>query len=386
MELSNVDLQGKRVFLRADLNVPIKNNKIVNDHKIKSILPTIELLKKKGAKIILGTHIGRPKKYDPQFSTVVLAEWFKKNGYSVVFEPDLQKAIQKSLKSTNDIIVLENLRFFPEETNEDPDFAKKLKNLADFYVNDAFGILHRNDTSITLLPKMFEQNKLFIGPLIKNELKILDNLLFNAQKPITLILGGKKVSSKLPLIENLLNKVQTILLCPAIVFTFSKYLGKKVGNSLVDEKSLPIVPRILKKAKELKVNLFFPVDYQVAKKTFDGPVSNIDSENIPENFFGLSIGPKTTGFFKKEIQKSKTVMFNGSFGNIKKIETYTGMKNIFDSMANSKLFTIIGGGDSVAAAHLLGVADSIDHLSTGGGSMLYYLSGKKLPGLKVFDI
>jgi len=378
--------KDKRVLLRADLNVPLQNKKIVNDYKLKAILPTIDMIKKSGSKVILITHLGKPEKYDPGLTTKNLIEWFKKNGYPITFESDLQKAKEKSFQDFNKILLLENVRFFEGEKNRDSDFAESLAKLGDYFVNDAFGSVHRKNTSIALLPKMFDPDKRFLGPLIKKEIKILSKSLEHPQQPFVLIIGGAKSGSKIPMIEKLLDKVHTVLLCPAISFTFSKYLGKKVGKSLVDQDALELIPKILQKASKLGVKLVFPIDYQVAEGNFDGPTKYIDSENIPDDCVGISIGPKTVALFSKEIFKAKTIFFNGAFGNMKKIKTLEGMKAIFDAMAKSDAYTIIGGGDSVAAAYLFEIQNSIDYLSTGGGAALAYLSNIALPGLMDFCI
>jgi len=368
--------KGKRVLLRTDLNVPLHEKQIICDHKLQAILPTIDEIKKANAKVVLITHL--------HGSTIQLVEWFEKKGYAITFEPNLQKAKEKSLENINTILLLENVRSFNGEKNQDPIFAKKLADLGDYYINDAFGVVHRNDTSITILPQLFDRENRFLGPLIKKEMQTFKKLKNSSKKPFVLVLGGGKPHSKIPLIENLLTKVQSVLLCPAIVFTFLKYQKKQVGKSLVDNPSLPLIPKIIQKAKKLDVHLLFPKDYQVAKGSFDCPTSLIDSDKIPYGFVGLSIGPKTIEYFSKEILNAKTVFFNGSFGNIQKKETLKGMKAIYNTMTQSSGYTVIGGGDSVAAAYLFGVEKSIDYLSTGGGAALAYLSSAKLPGLEAF--
>lgn len=387
-KIKDLNLKEKRVLLRADLNVPISNKKIINDYKLETILPTIDLIQKHGAKVILITHIGRPKDKEPELSTKIIADWFEKKGYSITLEPDLDKAKEKSFENGNSILMLENLRFFPEKKDYADSlrvqFAKKLASLGDYFVQDAFGTLHRNDTSITILPKLFEKDTRFIGPFMEKELKIFDTIRAHLAKPFVFIIGGGKIKSKLPLIENILDKVQTILLCPAIVFTFSKYLKKPVGKSLVDDSLIPIVPKILQKARDMGVKILFPQDYQIAKGNFEGPVSYIDSDKIPHDSLGMSIGKKTQELFEKEIMKAKTVFFNGAFGNMNKKETLYGMKALLEAMAQSKAFTVVAGGDSIAAACNFGLADSIDYLSTAGGATLAYLSGIELPGLKAF--
>jgi len=387
--IKNLNLKDKRVLLRADLNVPVKNGNISDAYRLRAIEPTINLLQKHGAKVILITHLGRPKGTDPQLSTTIIANWFRKKGYVVSVEPNLEKAKEKSFEEPATILLLENLRFFPEKDNYDETqritFAKKLALLGDYFVQDAFAALHRHDTSVTLLPVLFDKDKRFIGPLVEKELQALDAIRTNPANPFVLIIGGGKIASKLPLIEPMLDKVQTILLCPAIVFTFLKYRGKQIGKSLVDTQTVPLVSNILQKAKKLGVAIIFPVDYQIAKDNFDGAVSYTDSDIIPDNSIGISIGTKTEKLFTQEIMKAKTVFFNGAFGNRNKEETLYGMKTLMEAMAKSKAFTVIGGGDSVAAAYSFKLENSINYLSTAGGSTLAYISGVELPGLKPFD-
>jgi len=384
--IDSLDLTDKRVLIRADLNIPINNGIISCDHKLKALLPTIAKIKKKGAKIVLITHMGRPTHKASELSTQNLIPWFVHNGYRTTFAKTIAQGRQKSFENKNTLLLIENLRFFPGERKKDELFAKELHQLGDYFINDAFGAIHNDDTSITLLPKLFPPDKRFIGPLIEKEITQLSKLSNNPAQPFVLILGGKKIKTKLPLIEHILEKTQKILLAPAISFTFSQYKGEKIGNSLVDATCLPFISTILTKAKQLEVQLVLPSDYLIAKGNFDGPTSYIDSQNIPNDFVGVSIGPKTMQIFAQEIMNAKTIFFNGAFGNIRKRETLDGMKAILLAMTRSKAFTVIGGGDSVYAAYLFGVDKQIDYLSTGGGATLAYLSGKQLPGLRVFNV
>lgn len=385
--LKNLNLTNKRVFLRADLNVPLKNGNILDDYRLKAILPTIDLIQKHGGKVILATHIDRPTEFNPELSTKNLINWFKDKGYQINFEPDLNKAYNESFTNWDNILLLENLRFFEGEQKHSKKFALELARLADFYVNDAFGLLHREDSSITLVPEFFEKNKRTIGLLIEKELNALNKLIKNAEHPFLLILGGGKVEDKIILIKNLLNKVNEIQLLPAIVFTFLKAQGKTVGQSLVAPDLLDCVASIEKDAAKKNVKLFFPKDYIIAKDTFKGKLSILKRENFDnfENYFGISIGPKTAELFSQSINDAKTIFFNGLPGDLSRPETLENIKILFRAMANSKAYTYICGGDSVAAARILGFEKQIRHLSTGGGSVLTYLSGKELPGLKFFN-
>jgi len=384
-KLPSWNIRNKRIFLRADLNVPLENKKIINDFRLQSLLPTIDYILEHEGTIILATHIGRPQKHDPNLSTEILLPWFKKNGYSIVFEKNLDNAYQKSKTANKQIILLENIRFFPAEKKNDSAFAQQLAQLGDFYVNDAFGTLHRADTSITLAAQEFAPEKRTIGLLIEKELKILNNLLHNPKKPFVLILGGGKITDKIPIIQNFLDKVETILLCPAIVFTFLKAIGRPVGNSLVDNQMLETCKTILKQTEQQNVSVMFPVDFQVAEGNIDGPLAIESANSITTNDIGISIGPETIQVWKTIIKEAGTVFLNGSIGFANKPETLNGMKTILHAMAQSTGTTIVAGGDSVAMTHSLGFANQIDYLSTGGGATLAYLSGQELPGLTIIN-
>ena len=379
--IDKLGLKNKRVLLRVDLNVPTECDFMTYDHKYKSISPTIELLRSKGAKIIIATHIGRPEK--ERVSTKILLPFFSQ--YNTIFEPDIDKAIQISKKNDYDILLLENLRFFEGEKTCSKDFANKLAQLGDYFVNDAFGVLHRKEASTTLLPAIFGKGKSFLGPLVENELNALAKLKNNPEKPFVFILGGKKIHSKLPLIEKMLDKVDTILLCPAMSGTFAKQAGKSVGKSLVDDSLLGLIPDILKKAKKHNVTIMLPVDYQIAKDNFDGPISYIKTEEIPKDYLEVSIGEKTVKLFVDQIKKGKTAFFNGAFGNSKHPESLHGIKELFKAMNSTEIFSVIAGGSSVLCALTFGLVKNIDHLSTGGGASFTYISGEKLPGLDAFE-
>lgn len=383
--LDTFDLSGKRVFLRADLNVPLQNNTVAHDQRLRAVLPTIDLIQKKGGKVICATHLGRPKGHDPKLSAQSLANWFASKGYLVEFEDDLNKAHEKSLQNPETILLLENLRFFPGEKSGNKEFAQQLARLGDFYVNDAFGLLHRTDTSITLVPELFPPEKRTIGLLIEQELSMLNKLLDNPAKPFTLIIGGGKVHDKLPLLENMLDSVDTILLCPAIVFTFLKAMGKEVGISLVDDNALPLCKKLLDRAQQKKVKIVLPIDYQTATDSLDGPLSFVDADGIPKNGMGISIGPKTAALFDSEIKKSNTIFINCGMGFLHRPDTLRGLEAILKSVGKSQAFSVIGGGETVAFSQMLGLDKNISYSSTGGGATLTYLSGGKLPGLAFFN-
>lgn len=382
--LHTANFQKKRVFLRADLNVPIHQGTILSDYRLKAILPTIDLIQKKGGKIILATHLGRPKNQEKELSTALFISWFEKRGYSVEFESNLEAAYQKSFENTETILLLENLRFFPGEKDNNSLFAQSLALLGNYYVNDAFALLHRTDTSIIDVPALFGPKSKTIGLVIEKELAILNEMLEQPQHPFMLILGGAKISDKLPLLKRLLNIVDTILLCPAIVFTFLKAQGLGVGKSLVDDNLLTISREIMDIAKEKNVKLLFPIDYQTALNTFDGKIESTPSTKLANNQVGISIGPETEALFANEISKTKTIFFNGAIGDSARKKTLKGMLTLFSAMAKSNAKTIIGGGDTISVAEKFDLMNKLSYCSTGGGATLAYLAGEKLPGLQLF--
>ena len=279
--LPTYDLNNKRVILRADLNVPLDNGIIVDDYRLQAILPTIDLILKKKGTITLLTHIGRPKKQEVLLSTKLLLDWFTQRNYTVSWAATIDEALQLINMPIKSILMVENLRFYPEEKNQDLSFAKKLSTLGDFYVNDAFGALHRTDTSITALPTFFAPDHRTIGLLVEKELTTLAKLIDKPQKPFVIILGGGKVKDKVPLIENFLHHSNTILLCPAIVTTFLKAIGQEVGKSLVDETALELCKSIIEKAKSRGIEIVFPTDYLIAHQTIQGTREIVGAHNFP---------------------------------------------------------------------------------------------------------
>ncbi|HLW73039.1 MAG TPA: phosphoglycerate kinase [Candidatus Babeliales bacterium] len=382
--LSQWQLKDKRVFVRADLNVPLVNGKIINDFRLTSILPTIDFILKHNGSIVLATHIGEPKNSDSKLSTKIIIPWFVQRGYSILFMENLT-AIAQLKVSPGQIILMENLRFFPGEKNGDPFFAKQLGNTAHFYVNDAFGVVHRNDCSVTLLPYEFPENRRSIGFLMEKELHALNTLKDNPSHPFIAILGGGKVEDKIPLIHNLIKKVDVLLLCPALCFSFLKSLAQPVGQSLVNDSMMTLCKKIIIEAENSHVSYLFPVDYQVSYDAINGPLSIVSATNFPDNAIGISIGPKTVTQFTAEINRAKTVLLNCAMGFADRPETRQSTKDLINAMAQSSAKTVIAGGDSVDVALNTKNYQLIDHLSTGGGAALAYLSGTLLPGLAAFE-
>lgn len=374
-----MSLEQERVFMRTDFNVPLKDGMIMSDFRLQAVRPTIDYLLEKQAYIVLATHLGRPQGPDLHYSTKQLIPWFLDHGYAIEFAENPTVAAQKSKEKKSHLILLENLRFFPGEKKQDEAFALQLKSCGDIFVNDAFGTLHRNETSLTLLPALYEQDKKTIGFLIEKEITHLNKLINDPKKPFITILGGGKIKTKLPFIESIVKKVDHILLCPALVFTILHALGIPTGKSLVDEEALDAIKTFLTTADAQKIVL--PSDFQVALENINSALITTEGQAIPENGIGTAIGPKTTENFCTHIQKAKTVFFNAAMGFPTNPATMQATQQLLEALATSKAYTVVGGGDSVAAAFNANVAEKIDFLSTGGGATLAYLSGQKLPGL-----
>lgn len=383
--LAKFDILNKRVFLRADLNVPLDNGTILNDYRLQAIVPTIDYILSKSGTIVLATHIGRPSKPCPELSTQNLLPWFRQRNYSITFESDLD-TVQRTQYPHGSIILLENLRFFAGEQQDDRAFAESLAKLGDFYVNDAFATLHRNDSSVVLVPQLFSSDKRTIGFLVEKELTVLQKLTNAPKQPYVLILGGGKVADKLPLLHNLLPKVSSILLCPAIVFSFAKAEGKSVGKSLVDKDALNLCAQLLEQARQKQIPVLFPIDYEIAFNAPNGPLDTCDADNIPDNALGVSIGPKTIAAWRTTIMAAQTIFFNAAMGFSDRPETWNGAQKLLRIVGQSPAFSVIGGGDSVTMAQTLDPSIQFGFFSTGGGATLTYLSGKPLPGLSALGL
>lgn len=388
----HANLKDKRVFVRADLNVTLVNGAILCAYRLKQIIPTIDRLVAMQAKIILATHLGRPSSDHnanmANLSTKQLIPWFKERKYTIAFAPTLEDALYKSQQMLpGTILLLENLRFYPGEKYSNDALeqahmlAEQLYKLADYYINDAFGLLHRKDTSITMLPKMFNKDAKSIGLLVEKELKVLTPVRDNPKKPYVLLIGGGKVADKLPMIEKFLHKATTILIGPALSFTFMRAFRYTTGKSLVVDDLILKAQEIMLKAQESSVKLLLPVDYLVAENNFDGALFFCEATNIPENAVGVSIGPKTISLFADALRTSQTVYVNGAMGLFSRPETLTGLNVLLQTIAQLTNTSIIGGGESVTAVHQLGIQDAIAYCSTGGGATLHYLAGDTLPGL-----
>jgi len=388
LSVKDLNLKGKRVFVRVDFNVPLKNGIIGDDARIKAALPTINYILEKGGRIVLASHLGRPKGegFESEFSLKPVFERLKQEFKDKVFYSEDVTGDQVIEKTHNlkegEILLIENLRFIKGEKKGDPEFAKQLKQLAELYVNDAFGTCHRKDTSVYGLAKLFE--KPAAGFLLKKEIHYFDEVLKNPEKPYIAILGGAKVSDKIPVINNLIGKVDTIIIGGAMAYTFLSAKGISVGKSLVEEEKLEMAKEFMKRADNGEFNLLLPVDH-IASTEFgeNGDIIITESEDIPDDYMGLDIGPETIVTYKEAIENAKTVVWNGPMGVFEIDKFAVGTISVAESLANSSCISVIGGGDSASAVKKAKVFDKISHVSTGGGASLEYLSGNVLPGVEV---
>ncbi len=386
--IKDLDVKGKKVLLRVDFNVPMENGVITDDNRILESLATINYLIDNGAKLIVCSHLGRPKgKVDLKYTLKPVADRLASLVKAPVYfaedtvGPDAKKKA-KALKE-GEILVLENLRFQAEEEANDPKFVKKLASLADIYVNDAFGTAHRKHASTYGVAELLPNA---VGFLMGKEIKVIEGLLTNAERPFVAILGGAKIEDKIPVIENLIKKVDTILIGGGMAYTFIKAEGGKVGASLVDDTKLDLAKKLLKTAEKKGVKIVLPVDVVANTEFADkGKIKKFPANNIPDNYQGLDIGPKTVKIFKSYIKNAKTVIWNGPVGVCEFNHFKVGTDKVAKALAKSKAFSFIGGGDSAAAIIKLGYARKISHISTGGGASLTMLEGKKLPGVEVIS-
>lgn len=388
-DLNKNQLEGKRVLVRVDFNVPLNEElEITDDTRIKAALPTIKYLMSHQAKVILMSHLGRPKGkvvekliLDPVARR--LSELLKQDVKKVndCIGEEVEKAVLNMQKG--EVILLENLRFYPEEEKNDYEFSKKLANLADIFVNDAFGTAHRAHASTVGVARMLPS---YAGFLMASEIEVLSNLLENPERPFVVVLGGAKISGKIEVVQNLLNIADKILIAGGMSYTCLAAEGYEVGNSLLEEYDLDIVRKMLKSAEEQGNKIILPVDLVITKEVSEKAESEVvEIDNIPKDVKGVDLGNKSIAIFEKEIKKAKTVFWNGPVG-VFEIEKYAkGTNKIAKILADmqGKAVTIIGGGDSIAAIDKAGLAEKMTHISTGGGASLEFLGGKKLPGIEV---
>jgi phosphoglycerate kinase len=384
--IDQIDTTGKTVFLRVDFNVPLDKGKITEPHRIESAVPTILILEK-SKKVIIASHLGRPGgRKDPKFSLAPIRAYLERSlGQTVVLAPDCIGSEVEELARDPDsrILLLENLRFHPEEEKNDAIFSRALASLADVYVNDAFGAAHRAHASTVGMAAFFEIKA--AGLLLQRELDYLSRVLTGPEKPFIAILGGAKVSDKIGVIKNLLPKLDALLVCGGMAYTFLKANGINIGRSLIEQDKISVAKELMTDAAKHGVKVLLPTDHLTGDENKEN--SSISDVNIPEGRIGLDIGPRTTDRFIEEIGRSKTVLWNGPAGLFEVEPFDQGSKALAQALAahRSDIVSIVAGGDTVAAVTAAGVADHITHLSTGGGATLEFLEGRELPGIKALE-
>ncbi|NFL96906.1 phosphoglycerate kinase [Clostridium botulinum] len=389
--IEDIDVKGKKALVRCDFNVPLNEGKITDENRLVGALPTIRYLMEKGAKIILCSHMGKPKGEPKKELSLLpvakrLSEMLNKE---VIFADDDNVVGENAKKAVEDmkdgdVVLLQNTRYRKEETKNEEVFSKELASLADVFVNDAFGTAHRAHCSTVGVTNYLKEAA--CGYLIQKELKFLGNAVEKPQRPFVAILGGAKVSDKINVINNLLDKVDTLIIGGGMGYTFLKAQGYTIGNSLVEEDKVEYSKEMIDKAKEKGVNLLLPIDNVVADK-FDKDASPVvtEDQNIGEGYMGLDIGPKTAKIYSDAIKSAKTVVWNGPMGVFEFKNFANGTIEVAKAMADSDAVTIIGGGDSAAAVNILGFGDKMTHISTGGGASLEFLEGKELPGIAALN-
>lgn len=386
--IRDIDVKGKRVFCRVDFNVPMEDGKITDDTRIRAALPTIQYLSEQGAIVILASHLGRPKgQVKEEFRLTPVAERLSELFGKKVYKADeaCGDAVKQQIAELQegDVILLENVRFYPGEEKNDPELAKAFAELADIYVNDAFGAAHRAHASTEGIAKHLPA---VAGFLMEKELNALGNALSNPERPFTAIIGGAKVKDKIGVIENLLEKVDNLIIGGGLAYTFVKANGHEVGQSLLEEDKIELARSFMEKAKEKNVNFYMPVDVVIADEFSETANKKVVSiEEIPADWQALDIGPKTVELYRKVIQESKLVIWNGPMGVFEMDAFAEGTKGVAQALADSDAYSVIGGGDSAAAAEKFGLADKMDHVSTGGGASLEFMEGKVLPGVAALD-
>jgi phosphoglycerate kinase len=383
--IKDIDVKGKRVFCRVDFNVPMENGNVTDDTRIRAALPTIQYLSDQGAKVILASHLGRPKGKvveELRLTPVAkrLSELLGKNiaksneAYGEIAQSEVEKL------NEGDILLLENVRFYPGEEKNDPELAKAFAELADVYVNDAFGAAHRAHASTEGIAKHLPAVS---GLLMEKELEVLGKALSNPERPFTAIIGGAKVKDKIGVIENLLEKVDNLIIGGGLAYTFIKSKGYEIGNSLLEEDKIDLAKSFIDKAEEKGVKMYMPVDAVVADDfSADANIKEVNIDSIPSDWEALDIGPKTREIYADVIKNSKLVIWNGPMGVFEIDAFANGTKRVAEALADSTdTYSVIGGGDSAAAVEKFDLADKMSHISTGGGASLEFMEGKKLPGV-----
>ncbi|KOR87618.1 phosphoglycerate kinase [Paenibacillus solani] len=380
----DVEVSGKRVFVRVDFNVPLEDGKITDDTRIRETLPTIKYLVEKGAKVILASHLGRPKgEVVESLRLTPASERLSELLGKPVAKAD--EAVGEAVKAqidkmqNGDVLVLENVRFYPGEEKNDPELAKQFAELADLFVNDAFGAAHRAHASTEGIAHHLPAVS---GLLMEKELSVLGKALSNPDRPFTAIIGGSKVKDKIDVIDNLLTLADNVIIGGGLAYTFFKAQGHEIGQSLLDKEKLDVALGFIEKAKELGKNFYLPEDIVVTDEfSADANTKIVGIDSIPADWEGVDIGPKTRAKYAEVIKNSKLVVWNGPMGVFEIAPFSNGTREVAQACADTEAYTIIGGGDSAAAAEKFGLADKMDHISTGGGASLEFMEGKALPGV-----
>ncbi|EOU1840710.1 phosphoglycerate kinase [Clostridium perfringens] len=388
--IEDVQVKGKKVLVRCDFNVPLKDGVITDENRLNGAMPTIKYLVDNGAQVILCSHMGKPKgEAKPEFSLAPVAKRLSEMlGKEVVFAADDNVVGENAKKAVaemkdGDVVLLQNTRYRKEETKNGEELSKELASLAEMFVNDAFGTAHRAHCSTVGVTEYLKPA--VCGYLIQKELKFLGDAVETPERPFVAILGGAKVSDKINVINNLLEKVDTLIIGGGMAYTFLKAQGYTVGSSLVEEDKVEYAKEMLAKAVEKGVKLLLPVDHRVAKEFKDVEAVVTEDQNIAEGFMGLDIGPKTEAIYAEAIKDAKTVIWNGPMGVFEFENFNKGTIAVAKAMAEADATTIIGGGDSAAAVNILGFGDKMSHISTGGGASLEFLEGKVLPGIAALN-
>ncbi|MFH1846025.1 MAG: phosphoglycerate kinase [Candidatus Omnitrophota bacterium] len=386
--LMDVQVKGKRILMRADFNVPLDEKRnITDDARIKAALPSITYILDNGGKLILMSHLGRPRgEAKSEFSLVPVAERL-----STLLKKEVRKMddcvgedVEEAVNSMKEgeVILLENLRFHKEEKKNDPVFAKQLASLGDIFVEDAFGTCHRAHASTV---GVTEHLPSVAGFLVQKEIEYFEKVTKDPEKPFCLILGGAKVADKIPVIENMLDKIDFLLIGGAMAYTFLKSRLKGIGSSRCEDDMIPVVDKIFKVANEKKVSIFLPTDHAAAKELKNDAVKKVVSEHIPDEWIGLDIGPETIKKYESVLAESKTIVWNGPMGLFEMDSFAKGTRDLAEYISTLKATTVIGGGDTAAAINQMNLGGKMSHMSTGGGASLEYLEGKELPGIAALD-
>lgn len=389
--LEEIKVKGRTVFLRVDFNVPLDDNlNIRDDTRIQASLPTIKYLLEKGARLVVASHLGRPKgQFNPKMSLKPVAVRLGKllPGTEIIMAPDVigdeVNRLKKELRE-GQLLLLENVRFYKQETDNDPEFSKKLAEGCDVFVNDAFGSCHRAHASVVGIASFIKEKA--AGYLLQKEVNYLSQLTRKPEKPYVAILGGAKIEDKIPVLETLVSRAEALLVGGAMAYTFLKAQGKQVGKSLVEEDKLEIAREIMKKAEENETNFLLPFDHVMTASIESKEISRIsDSYPLPDDLMGVDIGPKTIEEYRKRIKSARTIFWNGPLG-VFEVEAFSkGTTEIARAVADSGAFSVVGGGDSIAAIQKAGVTNKISHLSTGGGASLEFVAYGTLPGIEALE-